>query len=94
MMVYECIPDQPYTMLNEMPLLRRGWVLQERVLSPRTLHFTSTQMFWECNQKIACETFPRQMPPDATEIDIIVNARVYLGSITKNNRSILRFGAG
>ncbi|RDW87242.1 hypothetical protein BP5796_02936 [Coleophoma crateriformis] len=25
----------------------RGWVFQERFLSPRTLHFTSTSMFWE-----------------------------------------------
>lgn len=28
-------------------LNRSGWVLQERLLSPRTLHFAS-QLFWEC----------------------------------------------
>jgi hypothetical protein len=27
----------------------RGWVLQERILSPRTLHFGARQMFWSCN---------------------------------------------
>ncbi|KAH8198207.1 hypothetical protein TruAng_007634 [Truncatella angustata] len=26
----------------------RAWVMQERLLSPRTLAFTKTQLFWEC----------------------------------------------
>jgi hypothetical protein len=30
------------------PLSSRGWVLQERLLSPRTLHYGKEQMFWEC----------------------------------------------
>ncbi|KAL0258968.1 hypothetical protein SLS55_006473 [Diplodia seriata] len=30
------------------PLNGRAWVLQERLLSPRTLHFTGTQLYWEC----------------------------------------------
>lgn len=34
----------------------RGWVLQERALSRRTLHFTSIQVYWECGQGIYCET--------------------------------------
>jgi hypothetical protein len=34
----------------------RGWVLQERALSRRTIHFTSTQVYWECGHCIQCET--------------------------------------
>ncbi|KAK7215793.1 hypothetical protein V2G26_003796 [Clonostachys chloroleuca] len=34
----------------------RGWVLQERVLARRTLHFTSTQVYWECGKGVYCET--------------------------------------
>jgi hypothetical protein len=35
-------------------LTTRGWVLQESLLSPRTLHFGSEQMFWECpNMRLA-----------------------------------------
>lgn len=34
----------------------RGWVLQERALSRRTIHFTSTQTYWECGHGIYCET--------------------------------------
>lgn len=45
------------TLLSE-PLLTRGWVFQERFLSPRMLHFGSKQLFWECNEMQACETFP------------------------------------
>ena len=43
--------------ITKTPLNRRGWVLQERLLSPRTLSF-HTQLFWECRQLQACETFP------------------------------------
>lgn len=37
------------------PLNTRGWVLQERALSTRTLHFTKTQVYWECGEGIRCE---------------------------------------
>jgi hypothetical protein len=30
----------------------RGWVLQERALSRRTIHFTGSQIFWECGSVI------------------------------------------
>jgi len=36
----------------------RGWVFQERMLAPRTLHFGSHQLVWECNQLFACEKYP------------------------------------
>ncbi|KAF2821528.1 HET-domain-containing protein [Ophiobolus disseminans] len=38
------------------PLNSRGWVLQERALSRRTIFFTSTQVYWECGADIHCET--------------------------------------
>jgi hypothetical protein len=30
------------------PLCSRAWTLQERVLSPRTVHYGVDQMYWEC----------------------------------------------
>ena len=30
------------------PLHRRAWVVQERALAPRTLHFGSEMVYWEC----------------------------------------------
>jgi hypothetical protein len=45
-----------------MPLMSRGWALQERVLPARTLHFTKTQMYWECHKLSANEIFPSGIP--------------------------------
>ncbi|KAH3909373.1 hypothetical protein HBI56_185780 [Parastagonospora nodorum] len=41
--------------LGSLPLLKRGWVYQERLLSPRVLHFAGEELIWECNQEVACE---------------------------------------
>lgn len=40
------------------PLNSRGWVLQERILSKRVLHFGKKQLAWECRELQAAETFP------------------------------------
>ena len=40
-------------------LNRRGWVLQERALSRRSIYFTSTQVYWECGNGVQCETLAR-----------------------------------
>lgn len=37
----------------------RGWVLQERALARRTIHFTSSQTYWECGSGVRCETLMR-----------------------------------
>jgi Heterokaryon incompatibility protein (HET) len=36
----------------------RGWVFQERILSPRLLIFGRTQMLWACSKLQAAETWP------------------------------------
>lgn len=43
--------------LESAPLNTRGWVMQERALSRRTLHFTKTQVYWECGNGLHCERF-------------------------------------
>jgi hypothetical protein len=40
---------------TELPLLQRGWVFQERLLSPRYLHFSQHELIWECMEHISCE---------------------------------------
>jgi hypothetical protein len=37
------------------PLIQRGWVYQERNLSPRTVHFHSNEMVWDCADAQCCE---------------------------------------
>lgn len=52
----------------ESPLNRRAWVLQERYLSPRIIHFGKTQILWECKSRDCCETFPDGIPEVAQDI--------------------------
>jgi hypothetical protein len=46
-------------MLKQEPLLKRAWTLQERDLSPRTLHFTTHQIMWESRNQKAMEAEPQ-----------------------------------
>lgn len=58
--LYVCLPiDDFYKHVELGPLNRRGWVLQERVLSRRMIHYTSTQVYWECGDGVRCETLRR-----------------------------------
>lgn len=41
--------------VNKAELNTRAWVLQERVLSQRTIHFSANQMYWECGEGVYCE---------------------------------------
>jgi hypothetical protein len=60
---YECFPYDIYGIeMTRMPLMNRGWALQERVLPARTLHFTKTQIYWECRRLSANEIFPYGIP--------------------------------
>ena len=64
----------------------RGWVLQERLLSPRVVHFARNQVFWECRHQQACESCPEGMryafdylsskPTDAYIIGFVPGARL------------------
>ncbi|KAI7226274.1 hypothetical protein KC330_g8878 [Hortaea werneckii] len=44
--------------LTQAPLHRRAWVLQERLLARRVLHFGSRQLMWECHEHTAAEFYP------------------------------------
>jgi hypothetical protein len=54
---YYCFYDWWPDVSEKKPLSKRGWVVQERLLSPRTIHFASP-VFWECRELVACETYP------------------------------------
>jgi hypothetical protein len=48
--------------VTESPLNARAWVFQERLLSPRVLHFGHNQLLWECREWEAAESFPDGVP--------------------------------
>ncbi|KAE9569388.1 hypothetical protein CGMCC3_g14510 [Colletotrichum fructicola] len=51
------------------PLWTRAWVVQERVLSPRLLLFSLTQMSWQCQEEIASENIPEGRPLESSRED-------------------------
>ena len=48
--------------VEESVLNHRAWVLQERLLSPRTVHFGDDQVSWECSRMRGSESWPEGMP--------------------------------
>ena len=54
--LFPFIEDPPLECgLARQPLIRRCWVMQERILAPRVLHFTDEQLIWECNERQSFE---------------------------------------
>ncbi|KAF2104858.1 HET-domain-containing protein [Rhizodiscina lignyota] len=56
--LYESIDDF-HNHVDQGELNMRGWVLQERALSRRTIYFTETQSYWECGGGVRCETLTK-----------------------------------
>lgn len=48
-------------LVTNVPLNRRGWVLQEQLLCPRMIHFGKDQILWECHELEAAELYPEAM---------------------------------
>ena len=70
------------------PLNKRGWVVQERWFSPRIIYFGREQLFWECNEIVACESFPHG-PPMFEDLPIYGNFKSRLGDPTLQERASL-----
>lgn len=49
--------------LKKVPLPRKAWVFQERVLVPCIRHFEKEQLAWEYNELTACEQYPNGSDP-------------------------------
>lgn len=64
--------DRQQRELNHAPLNQRAWVLQERLLAPRVLHFGPEQLTWECKEIDCAESFPAGFP---LEMAILANPR-------------------
>jgi hypothetical protein len=48
--------------VDEAPVNRRGWVLQERLMAPRVLHFCDGQIAWECRETVEAESSRGDLP--------------------------------
>lgn len=67
------------------PLLERGWVLQERAMSRRILHFAKHCVYWEC-QELKASEFRPSGPEDENDRQFlkkdeqIMNLQQFIGS--------------
>jgi hypothetical protein len=58
---YIIYSDDMFGTIYRTALMRRGWVLQERMLSPRSVYFGDI-FTWECTELLATEVFPGGVP--------------------------------
>ncbi|ORY10071.1 heterokaryon incompatibility protein-domain-containing protein [Clohesyomyces aquaticus] len=61
-----CRPPSLELDVTNSRLSRRGWVLQERFLSTRTLHFTPGRVYFETTSKVLTEEGPLSVAPEAS----------------------------
>jgi hypothetical protein len=67
--IYVCYDDSARRRrIDGGPLNKRAWVLQERLLAPRVVHFAYDQVWWECLCVRACESFPEGIREERNEI--------------------------
>ena len=59
-------------------LYNRAWVVQERILSPRTLHFGATRLFWECRLFCVSKGIPNNLPRSSLTSKNQIKRRFYM----------------
>jgi hypothetical protein len=60
-------PPQWSKSYSRCPLSNRGWTLQERELSVRSVFYTGTQILWECQSGHATERLPAMRRPEGQQ---------------------------
>jgi Heterokaryon incompatibility protein (HET) len=57
--IFNLVPRMLWKLhLDNYPLGRRAWVVQEKFLAPRILHFGKNQLFWECHDLVRQSWIP------------------------------------
>lgn len=72
--------------VKDLPLYTRGWVVQERFLAPRVLHFGADRIYWECKQMaMVDESYPEGFQLGCPEYRTVVDWLFDLASVTDEN---------
>ena len=66
---YQEYTQAALTQHRRQPLLQRPWVLQERLLGPRVLHFGPQELLWEHNEVSTCQCDSAEFVRCARQID-------------------------
>ena len=86
--LYEVLPRPPHWAASFLaqPLNARGWIFQERLLSRRMLHYGRDQLYWECRELIACETYPESVPQLLQDYTLLDIKRLDLGNGSRDDQ--------
>jgi hypothetical protein len=76
-------------LVEQAPVNQRGWVMQERMLCPRVLHFCKDQIAWECREFQYAEGYPEELPTWRKKLSDIVDEGLFKG-IEKRDENRLR----
>lgn len=76
------------------PLNHRGWVLQERLLAPRVLHFSSEQVTWECAHHLAWDIAPDWIPTLRYSLPVYASPLLDRYRVVKESMQRLRLSDG
>lgn len=74
--------------VNNAPVNVRAWVLQERLLAPRVLHFSKGQIAWECKEFEDSEGHPEGMPKYTLIDNRILKKPLYKGLTVKDGKEL------
>ena len=88
--------------IADLPLNRRGWVLQERLLSTRTIHFTNSEVFWQCLEDLSSESIPLRIKKDVmtlplmqigdyTDIKVAIAKAQFHGLTTEHRERVFKY---
>jgi hypothetical protein len=63
------VPDDYQPALSKQPLSTRGWVIQKRLMTPRTRSFGKDRIYWQCHQQMLNEYMPYGLPGSGKGFD-------------------------
>jgi hypothetical protein len=88
---FTLIPDWVNLTWDTAPLYKRAWVLQERFLSARIMHF-SRFPFWECSAELTTEIHPSHLNAHSSHFPSFPESqRSWIFSMEDADESVLRW---
>lgn len=74
------------TEVSEALINTRGWILQERIISPRILYFGERHIAWECWERDTADIFPAGILPAAWRLKNLEEQETLDYGIPKNTQ--------
>lgn len=82
-LTHQCRRSPSDVVVFGMPVFTRAWFLQERLMSPRIIHFGIVESLWECDDGLRCECKGDAPKQDYSQ----TNARALYAKLLRSPRS-------